>query len=62
MKQCIDETTDAKMQQMVGQFGDTCSKPSNRREGEAYISIKQPSFCKFSFFRSWAPVEIFSSC
>lgn len=37
-KHCIDEATDAKMQQMASSIGQNCSKMENRQEGQKYIS------------------------
>ena len=37
VKQCIDEATDATMQQWGNQMSEACSKRETRREGDVYI-------------------------
>ena len=37
-KHCVDESTDAQMQQAASMFGQNCSKKETRREGAAFVS------------------------
>lgn len=38
MKQCIDEKTDSKLQQMGSQVGQNCTRMQTRKEGSSYVS------------------------